>query len=42
VHALPAGGPGYWLAAMGAVSLAWCVRDGLSARRLRLRAGKQA
>ncbi len=38
VHALPAGGPAYWLAAMGAVSLAWCVRDALSAQRLRQRA----
>lgn len=34
VQALPAGAPGFWLAGMGAISLAWCVRDALSARRL--------
>ena len=42
MQALPPGEPGQWLAAMGAISLAWSVRDGLSARRLRLRAGQHA
>ncbi|WP_402720682.1 hypothetical protein [Janthinobacterium rivuli] len=42
MQVLPPGGPGQWLAAMGAISLAWCVRDGLSARRLRLRAAQHA
>lgn len=34
VHAVAAGVPGSWLAAMGAMALAWSVRDALSARRL--------
>jgi hypothetical protein len=42
VHALPADGPGSWLAAMGAISLAWSMRDALSARRLRLRARRKS
>lgn len=39
---LPAGTAGAWLAGMGALALAWCVRDALSARRLRLQGGKRA
>jgi hypothetical protein len=30
---------GIWLAAMGLVSLAWCLRDALRTRRLRLASG---